>query len=270
MAGLNPEQRSDVQHYARQLIRAGVSRRKMDAILKEYSLEKYGIGQSIGKATHSRLFQARVSTIQRQGRRYQAKERYTTPRKRKESNYNKLISAHLLPQEARLLTDRLTTLRTNEIRGMLQERRQLYSRFLKRAAEQGYSKAEIPARWEQFVLNWYARAVTRWQRAWERAMIKRGASLSKRIRDGNIGYNDLLWKWYGHTKEQLPPEMQADTPRKHQRKKQKPPTVDVFRRSKKNRREETIANLQALLDKETSPMQRAWYRELIEKEKHKK
>lgn len=270
MARLNQEQRADVQRYARHLIRAGVSRRKMDTVLKDYSYEKYGIRQSIGKATHSRLFQARVSTIRRRYREYKTGERYITPVKRKEINYNKLINAHLLPQEARLLVSRLTTIRTGEVRRMIQERRQLYNQFLRRAAERGYKKSEIPTQWEQFVLNWYSRFATKWQRDWEQAMVKRGANLTKRIRDGKIGYKDLLWKWYGHSKEKLPPEAQTDTPRKHRRKQQKPPTRDVFRIGRKARREEAIANLEALLEKETSPAQRAWYRELIDKERHKK
>lgn len=256
---LTSEQRADLQHYATKLVKGGVSRRHMNTILKQYSLERFGVTTSVGAATHSELFKGRVEQIRRyeEGR----VRGYKSPKKRRENNYNKLISGHFLPEEAKIMTASLNTLRYPEAQKMIAQRGRLFASFLRVAAKKGYTRSELPHEWWQYVRGWYAQTVSRWQTAYERSQRKAGHTLRKRIRKGEIGLKDLLWKWYGHTKQQLPPEQQTETPKKHRRKKQDFVTKDKIAKSQR------IANLQAQLDRTKSPDMKAWLRGLIEKER---
>lgn len=261
MARLNQAQRADVQNYARTLVRGGVSRRRMDTILKNYSLEKYGIAQSIGKSAHSKLFHERIQQIQE--REAGIRRGYTAPIKRRQSNYNRLISQHFLPTEARLLLSRLNRININEIQGMAEERKALYEKFLRRAAEENYSRTEFRREWHKTVADFYTDNKSKWVKDWFLYHQENRHAIRRKKRKAGF---DAIWDWYGFIKDQLPPELQYDTPRKHRRKPQKPPTVDEFRVTRGQRSEQRIRNLQGQIDTETSPTQRAWLRGLLQKE----
>ena len=92
-------------------------------------------------------------------------------------------------------------------------------------------------------------------------MVKQRASLRRRLQRREIDRVDLLWKWYGHTKQQLPPEQQSETPKKHRRKKQDFVTMDKIAKSQR------IANLQAQIERTHDPNLKAWLRGLIGRER---
>jgi len=258
---LTSEQRSDLQHYAARLVKGGVSRRRMNTILRKYSLERFGIATSIGATAHSELFHKKMEAVKRQERGYRQKVRLVSPAKQKEKRYNKLISWHFLPWEAKAMTDSLNTLRYHEVSHMKAQRRGLFDRFLRIAASKGYDRNELPVRWDWFVMNWYMANAVKWQKRWERAMVKQRASLRRRLQRREIDRVDLLWKWYGHVKQQLPPEQQSETPKKHRRKKQDFVTRDKIAKSQR------IANLQAQIERTHDPNLKAWLRGLIERER---
>lgn len=264
MARLNQEQRADVQQYARQLVSSGTSRRRMDSALREYSFEKYGIRQSIGKTTHSRLFQQRLSEIME--REEKTQRGYISPRKKYQTKYNHLLRQHFLSDEAKLLLSRLTKINTNELKGMAEQRRILHSKFLRKAAEENYSPTQFRRKWREAVKRFYIDNRNKWVKDWLIFHRRKGDRIN---RGKKMGFN-AIWDWYGYIKEQLPPDSQSDTPRKHRRKPQEPPTVDEFRVSRRQKRQERIRNLQAQLDKATSPSMRQWLKELMEKERTRK
>ena len=253
MARLTKEQRADVRQYAQQLVSRGVSRRKMDTALREYSFEKYGIRQSIGKTAHSRLFQQRVAEIAEQEA--ETSRGYVSPRKKYQIRYNKLVRNHFLPEEAKVLLSRLNRIDTNEIRGMLEQRKVLHDRFLRKAAEENYSPTQMRRKWHKAVRQFYVNNRNTWVKDWLVFHRKKG----DRIKRGKkMGFN-AIWDWYGFIKGKLPESEQYDTPRKHRRKSQKPLTPKKIKDARK------LSNLQALIDKETDPSMRAWYRELMKK-----
>jgi hypothetical protein len=256
---LTNAQRADLLHYAKRLVTGGVSRRRMNTILKDYSLEKYGIATSVGADTHSSLFKGRLEQLRRHED--ERVKGFKRPRKRRESNYNKLIGGHFLPEEAKIMIASLNTLRYPEVQKMMAQRERLFSHFLRRAAKRGYTRSELPQEWRQYVRDWYATTVVKWQTAYERSQRKAGHILRKRIRKGDIGLKDLLWKWYGHTKQQLPPEQQSETPKKHRRKRQDFVTRDKITKSQR------IANLQAQIERTHDPNLKTWLKGLIERER---
>lgn len=260
---LTSAERADLVRYANRLVQGGVSRRRMNTLLRAYSLEKFGVESSIGSTTHSELFHRRVEAVKRRERGYRGEEKvkFVSPTQRKRKHYNKLIDWHFLPWEAKALTDSLSTLKYHEIDHMRAQRRGLFSQFLRIAASKGYDRNELPIRWRWFVMDWYVKSAIKWQKRWERSMVKRQASLRRRLARHEIDRVDLLWKWYGHVKQNLPPEQQSETPKKHRRKRQDFVTKDKITKSGR------IANLQAQIERTKSPSMRAWLQGLIEKER---
>ena len=237
--------RDEIYEEARRLIRGGISRRRMDVVLRE----KYG--RSVGHAAHKRLFNERVQQIAK--REAQRVTGYRSPRTRKQQRYTRLVRAHFLPEEAKLLASRLKTLKYHEIAIMTAGRDRLYQRFLRHAAEQGYSRAVFQSEWRSTVENWYNRTVVKWQRSYEKSMVKRGFHPDK-----SHDFTSLLWRWFGHVKSELPPELQAYAP-KHKRKTQKPPTVDKIQTSR------WINGLKKSLKETTDPKRQAELRQQIKR-----
>ncbi len=240
--------REEVLAAARKMISRGVSRRKMDKTLRA----KYG--RSIGHDTHITLFGSRVVEITE---REAARELgFKKPRTRRQSNFNKLVGAHFLPEEARILTAGLNTLRYHEISVMAGQRKALYDGFVRRAAEKGYGSGAFRREWRRTVNKWYRKTVTRWRRDFEDWNKSQG-----NITDKRRSIKDLIWTWFGHAKKELPPELQSATPRRQRPKRQRQRVrKSMVTKSLK------ISNLEAQLQQATDPEMKRWFRELIRKE----
>ncbi len=237
---------------ARRLVKAGVSRRKIDRTLRAK------FGRSVGHDTHIDLFGARVTEIaEREAARAVG---FRRPRTRRQSRFNTLVSAHFLPEEARILATGLVTLKYPEVSVMVSQRKTLYGAFLRRAAEKGYSTGAFRREWRHTVSKWYKTTVTRWRReleAYQRAQTGRPVVRRRMIAD-------LIWTWFGHAKKELPPDLQTETPRRQRRRRQRTPvTRQRITQSQK------INSLEAQLKIETRPSVRAFLRELIKKEQGK-
>ena len=234
---------------ARRLVKAGVSRRQMDRTLRAK------FGTSVGHDTHIDLFGARVTEIaEREAARAVG---FRRPRTRRQSRFNKLVSAHFLPEEARILATGLITLKYPEVSVMVGQRKALYGAFLRRAAEKGFSTGAFRREWRRTVNKWYKTTVTRWRRDLE--AFQRAQSGKPVVRRRMIA--DLIWTWFGHAKKELPPDMQTETPRRQRRRRQRAP---VTRR--RITQSQKINSLEAQLKVETRPSVRAFLRELIKKE----
>lgn len=212
------KERAEILAEARRLVRGGVSRRRLDQILKD----RYG--RSVGHEVHKRLFQNRVQEIDSRERKRPGG--YRRPRTNQEQRYNQLRQAHFLPQEAREMAAKLNTLNIHEVRTMMNQREDLYRRYLRTAAVRGYTADEFRAGWRDYVSGWYMKNRPKWRIPFERWHKDRGHKVQR------VRIPVDLWGWYGHVKSQLPPELQHDTPKKHRRKMQKLPKKDKIMVSK--------------------------------------
>ena len=241
---LTKNQQLEKMEYARRLIRGGFSRRRTDIALHAKFRE------GIGKATYSRLYGERVRQIEERETRPVG---YRKPKTKRQDRYNELVKNHFTPLEARELSALRGTKKIHELSVMAKERTRLYNRFLRRAAGRGYSHTEFQKRWVATVLDWYGKNALRWQKQFERWHKDKGHRVVKK-RD----MISLLWKWFGHTKKELPPDLQYETPRKGRRKQQPVVTVDKVMSSR------WINDLQtSIADPNTTPAQRVAFRNQI-------
>ena len=238
-----PTSREEILQHARYLIRGGVPRRRMDTILRE----KYG--RSIGHVAHTTLFRERVTEIRERVRR--EPRGFKAPRTRRQRNYNYLSDRYFLPEEAKELTLKLNTLNIHEIDAMVLQRANLAQRFLRRTAENVYTRAEFRREWRRTVKAWYRKNRATWRVPYETWFVRRRYRVTRKRLSIDI------WGWYGYVKQQLPPELQYDTPRKHRRKSQAPVTVQKITRSQE------LNNLRRLHREETDPRKKAMYGDWI-------
>lgn len=240
------ETRQEIHAEARKLVRAGISRRRMDTILRGK------FGTSIGKATFSKFYRERVGAIE-QTMEARAPTGYRKPRTRRARIYTQLVQSNFLPWEARELSSRLRGTKTiHELKVMAAERGRLRNRFLRYAARAGIPARELRRAWEGYVRKWYGDTAIRWQKQWERDQIKKGKQILKRRTK-----EDLLWKWFGHTRKDLPPDLQYETPRKAQRPRQRFITADQITRDAQ------INNLRRMIREAETPREAAQYRQWL-------
>ena len=243
---LDRETQVEKLQYARYLIRGGKSRRAITPIL----VARYGEG--IGKTTFANLFAARIThVVQREAARPVG---FKAPRRRKQRLYNDLVRAYFLPGEARELASNLKGMKkVHEIRVMIAERSRLRKRFVRHAVQEGYTSKEFSRQWHKAVESWYKTAAIKWQIRWEKWHRGRGDRVLKK-RD----LKSLLWKWFGHTKSELPPDLQYETPKKERRKQQDFVVKDKVQVSR------WINELNTkIADPATSPEQRKQFRQQV-------
>lgn len=196
MARLNREQRADVLRYARQLVSAGASRRRIAPILQKYSYEKYGVAQGIGKATHSTLFRERATILREQAEGRPSRYRL---RLNRQDRYNWLRDNHFTHAEALRLSHLRKLKSSTGVNIMIQERKPLWVRFDRKAIRMGWGKTRRTEEWRAEVAAWY----------------RKKNYITKGIHQGK--QRATVWGWYKSVQNQLPVADKDDTPRLHDR-----------------------------------------------------
>ena len=237
------KQRSEILAHAETLVSGGVSRRRMDAILRAEH------GHSIGKATFTKLYRSRVQQISGQP----PTTGFRHPVNRKQSNYNALIAHHFLPDEARVLTRSLKTLRLHEIGIMTRQRERLFNDYQRKAVRNEYTRAEFWSGWREYVLSWYDRTARHWKNEWARWNIKKGHNLSKTKFD----FRDLVWAWFGRIKSGIPKgyEYGKRKPKKDFVEKNKLQTARFIHHLRSNIAQTTDPERKAQLQKQIARLQ---------------
>lgn len=181
----------------------GITKRQLQARLKE----EFGTG--LRDITREQLIKEHLTTRARQVKYFTARPRvFKQPARQK--RYETLRDAHFLPQEAREFS-KLRSLNYHEMKLMMAERRVLWDKFTRKVIKEDWGQARGEREWRQSIRDWYIRHgyVTEKTRKLRRAKRKPNP-----------------WDWFNKTSGKLPPEMQAESPRRHKGKRQDFVTVD--------------------------------------------
>lgn len=192
----------DINERARELTTQGVSRRRMDAILKsEY-------GRSVGHQVHAKIYSQRIESLVKQ--KAIPKSEVKQFKTRRQEHYSHFIDAHFLHSEA-VEFSKLKNLNYKELRIMVGERKMLWRSFVARADRKGLPASKTQSEWKKTVVRWYLRK----------------GYVTGKITNPNVKRTKRTktaqpspWAWFDKVKDKLPPEEQSETPRKKARKRQ--------------------------------------------------
>jgi len=196
MAKLTGEQRQDIRTYARKLILSGKSRRSTEEATKTYSLRRYGVKAVLGHTLASKYFNERAEFIK------QKEEARPAPKRRFRLNrgarYDWLIARHFTDDEATRLSHLRNIQQSKGVAEMVEVRRKLWDKFIRRAAYYVSDKGRRDA-WRGYLAKWY----------------RDNGYITKKIHKGEK--RATIWGWYKDIQKQLPEEDRDDTPRLHDR-----------------------------------------------------
>tara|TARA_Y100000310_G_scaffold225030_1_gene226946 strand:- start:4742 stop:5392 length:651 start_codon:yes stop_codon:yes gene_type:complete len=212
----------------------------MDEVLRA----EYGL--SIGKATHSRLFNVRVQRITQLITEREARIiGYKTPKTKREQRYNWLRERHFNRDEALRLSHLRRLQGSAGIQKMVNERAAVWNGFVRTAARRGWSsEKERRTEWRKYLARWY----------------RRKGYVTKGVRKAPKG-TPAIWVWYNKIQDALPLEDQDETPRRHKRRPQKPITPHQITRSQQKN------NLRRMLrdaPEREKPRIRQWIKDIEE------
>jgi len=113
--------------------------------------------------------------------------------------YDFLRKQHFTHDEARRLSHLTVVRKSPGVGVMVEQRAELWNRFVYKAARRGWSKIRRRQEWRAMIAKWY----------------RRQGYITKGVYHGK--HRASVWLWYKDVQSGLPPEDQDETPRMHSR-----------------------------------------------------